>query len=363
MIRFGRDSKTPVAVQNGTCLACHEKSMSASWHAGPHDANNVSCASCHDSHVSKDPVLSARTQADVCYTCHVAQRGEFLKPYAHPVKQGKIACSDCHQPHGSTSEAQLVKATVNQTCYQCHAEKRGPFLWEHAPVPEDCSNCHAPHGSSNPGMLIARGPLLCQSCHSQQGHPSLSYGPSGLPGGTGPTTSTLVLGNCMNCHSQVHGSNHPSGCVAYTVNPMHTRSLLLSLAVASCLATAGRRRRTGRSEHRRMDLLEVPVPEGLPGRCDARRRLPRRVVGEVRPVHRPRRQGRLRGRGRGGQLHRRVRLRAVLRADRPRPRTRARSTSRAAGRAPTSSACTTTACRCPSGTRRRRRSATSAAGT
>ena len=39
----------------------------------------------------------------------------------------------------------------------------------------------------------------------------LSYGPSGLPGGTGPTVSTVVLGNCMNCHSQVHGSNHPSG--------------------------------------------------------------------------------------------------------------------------------------------------------
>jgi DmsE family decaheme c-type cytochrome len=211
MIRFGRDSKTPVAVQNGTCLSCHEKSMSANWHAGAHDANNVSCASCHDSHVARDPVLATRTQADVCYTCHVAQRGEFLKPYAHPSKQGKIACSDCHDPHGSTAEAQLVKATVNQTCYQCHAEKRGPFLWEHAPVPEDCSSCHAPHGSSNPGMLIARGPLLCQSCHSQQGHPSYSYGPSNLPGGTGPTASTLVLGNCMNCHSQVHGSNHPSG--------------------------------------------------------------------------------------------------------------------------------------------------------
>ena len=34
---------------------------------------------------------------------------------------------------------------------------------------------------------------------------------TGLPGGTGPTVSSLALGNCMNCHSQVHGSNHPSG--------------------------------------------------------------------------------------------------------------------------------------------------------
>ena len=161
MLRFGRDSAASVETQNGVCLACHEKSLSAEWHAGPHAANDVTCAACHDVHSPKDPVLSPRTQADVCYTCH--------------------------------------------------ADKRGPFLWEHAPVPEDCSICHAPHGSSNPGMLVSSGPLLCQSCHSQQGHPSLAYGPSNLPGGSGPTVSTLVLGNCMNCHSQVHGSNHPSG--------------------------------------------------------------------------------------------------------------------------------------------------------
>jgi DmsE family decaheme c-type cytochrome len=211
MIRFGRDSAAPVAVQNGVCLTCHEKSLSAEWHAGPHAANDVTCASCHDLHTARDPVLAARTQDEVCYTCHVTKRAEFLRPYAHPLRQGKVACSDCHQPHGTSAPSQLVKSSVNQTCYQCHAEKRGPFLWEHAPVPEDCSICHSPHGSSNPGMLKSRGPLLCQSCHSQQGHPSFAYGPSNLPGGSGPTVSTLTLGNCMNCHSQVHGSNHPSG--------------------------------------------------------------------------------------------------------------------------------------------------------
>jgi len=211
VIRFTRDSAAPVSVQNGMCLGCHEQSMSSAWHVGPHEAANVSCAACHDSHVRKDPVLSTSTQADVCYTCHVAERGQFLKPYAHPVRQGQLACSDCHAPHGSMNDKQLVKATLNQTCYECHADKRGPFLWEHAPVAEDCSNCHAPHGATNPGMLRARGPVLCQSCHSQQGHPSFSYGPSGLPGGGGAPSTALPLGNCMNCHSQVHGSNHPSG--------------------------------------------------------------------------------------------------------------------------------------------------------
>jgi DmsE family decaheme c-type cytochrome len=211
VIRFTADSTTPVAVQNGMCLACHEKSMEGAWHMGPHASSKVSCASCHDSHARKDAVLATATQADVCYTCHVSERAQFTKPFAHPVRQGQVACSDCHQPHGSTSEGQLVRATLNETCYECHADKRGPFLWEHAPVAEDCSNCHSPHGATNPGLLKVRGPLLCQSCHSQAGHPSFAYGPAGLPGGSGPPSTALVLGNCMNCHSQVHGSNHPSG--------------------------------------------------------------------------------------------------------------------------------------------------------
>ncbi len=210
MIRFGRKVETPVAVQNAMCLGCHEKSQPSGWHVGPHDANQVSCAACHDSHAAKDAVLARSTQPEVCYGCHVAERGQFQRPYAHPVRQGKIGCSDCHDPHGTTADKQLVRSTVNDTCYECHAEKRGPLLWEHEPVSEDCSSCHSPHGSSNRGMVKLRGPLLCQSCHSQQGHPGVAYGPQSLPGGSSPAIA-VPLGNCTNCHTQVHGSNHPSG--------------------------------------------------------------------------------------------------------------------------------------------------------
>jgi hypothetical protein len=58
-------------------------------------------------------------------------------------------------------------------------------------------------------MLTQRAPLLCQSCHSQQGHPSVAMETAGLPAGM---PSQFLLGqSCLNCHSQVHGSNHPSG--------------------------------------------------------------------------------------------------------------------------------------------------------
>ena len=103
-----------------------------------------------------------------------------------------------------------VQPFVAKHCFECHADKRGPFVWEHAPVAEDCTTCHAPHGSIHPGMLKARGPMLCQSCHSEAGHPSLA--PVAAAGLAGGQRSPYVLGqNCLTCHSQVHGSNHPSG--------------------------------------------------------------------------------------------------------------------------------------------------------
>ena len=78
MIKFGRTADTPVGVQNAMCLGCHEKTAVANWHMGPHDVNSVSCAACHDSHKAKDAVLARATQPDVCYTCHVAERSQFL---------------------------------------------------------------------------------------------------------------------------------------------------------------------------------------------------------------------------------------------------------------------------------------------
>lgn len=208
-ILFGSDSGTPVDVQNGACLDCHSADMGFGWHGNEHDMNEIACADCHTSHAAQDPVLVTATQPEVCFDCHQQVRTQTLKPYAHPIRQGKMDCSGCHSPHGATTEWQFAQQTLNQTCFDCHAEKRGPYLWEHAPVTEDCSNCHDPHGSNFPGMLSMRGPMLCQSCHSQENHPSVPADANGLPGAM---ASPYMLGqNCMNCHTQVHGSNHPSG--------------------------------------------------------------------------------------------------------------------------------------------------------
>ena len=209
IIAFGPNSHVPVEKQNAMCTNCHRGKTHVDWEGSKHQYSGVACVSCHKIHAARDPVLETRTQPAVCYTCHLRQRIEFSKPSAHPVRFGQLGCSDCHQPHGGVGEKLLVRPTLNQTCYTCHAEKRGPLLWEHAPVAEDCSICHTPHGSIHPSLLKKRAPLLCQQCHSQNGHPSVAVTGSGLPSGT---PSALLLGRgCVNCHVQVHGSNHPSG--------------------------------------------------------------------------------------------------------------------------------------------------------
>lgn len=209
VIEFGSHEETEIGIQNEICLGCHNADVGFGWHGGPHDNDEVACADCHVSHASRDAVMQTSTQPEVCYDCHQLQRSETLKAFSHPFFEGKMDCGGCHSPHGATAESQLVRQTLNDTCYQCHAEKRGPYVWEHAPVTEDCALCHAPHGSNHPGMLTSRAPLLCQSCHSQFGHPSIAYDADGLPTGT---PSQFLLGqSCMNCHEKVHGSNHPSG--------------------------------------------------------------------------------------------------------------------------------------------------------
>lgn len=209
---FKPDSFLPVGERNQACLSCHQGATRTAWHAGAHERANLACTDCHQVHRKQgDPMAVKASESQVCLACHKQQRADFHKPSSHPVLSGKMSCSDCHSAHGSSSPGMLAKPTLNQTCFSCHADKRGPLLWEHAPVAEDCALCHAPHGSVRAALLTKTPPLLCQQCHSASGHPSVARSSAGLPGGTGGGTSFIVAGSCSNCHTQVHGSNHPSG--------------------------------------------------------------------------------------------------------------------------------------------------------
>jgi DmsE family decaheme c-type cytochrome len=191
------------------CLNCHSNQHNrAFWEGSAHEVSKVGCLSCHSVHHAKsaEKLLVARSENETCLTCHSDQRRAQFQRSTHlfrdELRRSTMQCSDCHNPHGSQTEKMLRANSINDTCFQCHTEKRGPFLWEHSPVQENCLTCHSPHGSNNINLLSLRAPQLCQSCHIQGKHQTVS----------GFANSPWVLNRaCLNCHSKIHGSNHPSG--------------------------------------------------------------------------------------------------------------------------------------------------------
>lgn len=211
MITFGLTSLVKPDKQNSVCLSCHEDRQRIAWQGSSHQNEHVPCASCHQVHKKQtsDPILLKQKQNKLCGSCHQEQLRASNQRSSHPLKWGQMSCIDCHNPHGSFSEHELNRGSTNQTCNQCHTEKRGPVLWEHAPVAEDCGICHDAHGSMNANLLKQRTPQLCHDCHTPADHPSSLS--SGGNANTQPKSAFVLGQNCMNCHSSVHGSNHPAG--------------------------------------------------------------------------------------------------------------------------------------------------------
>ncbi|MXY54451.1 MAG: DmsE family decaheme c-type cytochrome [Gammaproteobacteria bacterium] len=208
MLNFGQRGNATPALQNALCLACHETYERAHWLGSAHEEAELACADCHRLHANTDPVRVPDMQGQVCGACHGSVLADALKRSSHPLRQGQLVCRDCHDPHGGVGEALARHDGVNEACLSCHAEKRGPFLWEHPPAAEDCLTCHVPHGSNQPALLTRRAPQLCQECHSSAGHRSLAQMADQLP--PGAASEFLLANACLNCHSEVHGSNHPS---------------------------------------------------------------------------------------------------------------------------------------------------------
>lgn len=237
--KIGESADSPAnptaSEKNESCLMCHRRDRTHfQWTGGQHDRGDMSCESCHSVHHfpvlktiaasienksatevaeilnSRLPVnfLARSNVEETCLACHVEQRKALFQRSTHlfrtELNNTKVGCTSCHNPHGGGAGKMLVNQTINNTCYSCHAEKRGPFLWDHPPVRENCMNCHSPHGSNNPKLLTARVHLVCQECHIHM-----------LPrhsttAGQAMDIFTINRG-CMNCHGQIHGSNHPGG--------------------------------------------------------------------------------------------------------------------------------------------------------
>jgi len=207
LITFAKNDKTPVEKRNAVCLGCHQKGARLFWQGSQHESRDVACTNCHTvmTNVSDKFQLKKESVIDTCGQCHIQKRAQTMRSSHMPLREGKMTCTSCHNPHGTVTPTLLKENSTNETCYRCHAEKRGPFLYVHAPVNESCANCHDPHGSNHEKMLKVAKPRLCQQCHVENIHPTYMQGLE-------LSFARYMQGRqCTNCHANIHGSNHPSG--------------------------------------------------------------------------------------------------------------------------------------------------------
>ena len=205
IMSFEADDPRTSEEKNAVCLACHERGDRTLWQGSVHEERNLACVNCHTimKSVSRKNQLKTAFEPDTCFQCHKDRRAQMFRSSHMPMREGKVVCSDCHNPHGSITESLLKKDSINDVCYTCHAEKRGPFLFEHEPVRENCDNCHDPHGSINQYSLKMPRPRLCNECHNL------------MDSTAGPTSAHAVGQSCENCHSAIHGSNATNGALLF----------------------------------------------------------------------------------------------------------------------------------------------------
>jgi len=208
------------------CLQCHSQHAPVmAWDSTIHRLNGVACTDCHNPHprtcvpqfvdirhtdIRRPPRrMMSVFEPDTCYKCHPKIYGLNALPSHHPIKEGKMVCSDCHDPHGQT-ERNLKEATVNLVCYRCHAEKQGPFVFQHPPVEENCAICHEPHGSVTNNLLRQPAMFLCLRCHS--GHRGTHGAGQRNDIDDKPWVQQAFYSNSCNlCHVQIHGSDLQPG--------------------------------------------------------------------------------------------------------------------------------------------------------
>jgi DmsE family decaheme c-type cytochrome len=182
------------------CLTCHAGAH-PDFLRSPHAKANVSCISCHSVHAAKAPEqLLKASQPALCFQCHSDVKASVSMPFHHPVNEGVVKCTDCHDVHGTFGNNNL-RSTADQSmiCTKCHTDVRGPFVYEHAPVKaEGCLGCHSPHGSQNARMLnMPSINTLCNQCHSRVANATVH----------GMGAGSDELQPCTSCHTYIHGSN------------------------------------------------------------------------------------------------------------------------------------------------------------
>ena len=214
------------------CALCHEKEVK-NFKLTQHsrlqlreaqekdEVKELGCEACHgpgSKHVEAGGgkgkfIINPGQDPSACFQCHLDKNAEFSLQYHHPVKEGRMSCMACHNPHGEdiNKPKGMWIARTNDQCAQCHREQARPHVFVHEALREGCTICHNVHGSINDKMLTQNDNNLCLKCHGQVASPTVPGAVfiGKMPHAGFAPTEFLKQGTCWSagCHTAVHGSD------------------------------------------------------------------------------------------------------------------------------------------------------------
>ena len=105
IISFRPEDQSRTAEENNAiCLTCHERGDRTNWHGSTHETRGLMCTNCHTimKTVSRKNQLKTAFEPETCFQCHKDRRAQMFRSSHMPLREGKMVCSDCHNPHGAS---------------------------------------------------------------------------------------------------------------------------------------------------------------------------------------------------------------------------------------------------------------------
>lgn len=186
----------------------YARMVSDGTNTAPHVAytnDTVICATCHQAHSGQSArMLRAASEPLMCFVCHDGTGSKYIvktdyEGYSggsrHPVPEGRITCTSCHNPHLNYQDPATPKLLDPHktgknkgvdVCYECHGVGSTLVGGDHQTAFEQsihrtnipdppsgtqikCLGCHLPHGSANTRNKRLEGENVCFECHSPAG--------------------------------------------------------------------------------------------------------------------------------------------------------------------------------------------------
>ena len=180
------------------CLKCHvafEDRLKLPFVHTP--VKSGDCSDCHNPHTSSTGKLLASEPNRICFSCHGGMVPSGARSAHKVVVDGN--CVKCHDPHAARNRNNLLLAG-NELCFSCHKDLGTAIAmvkFKHNPVEKGCLNCHDPHASAKaPALLKSDVPALCTNCHKPT---TAAFGKQHLD-------YPVAKGRCTSCHDP-HGSS------------------------------------------------------------------------------------------------------------------------------------------------------------